>query len=148
LGRIIIPRLGIDAPIVKVAWHIEQIEGQALAVWDVAVNAVGHHSGTSPLGGEGNCVLAGHSRAAEGAVFRALDQAQVGDEIFLRWGEASERAYLVEEVTQVAEVGASLADRLANAECMAATDEARLTLITCWPDWAYTHRLIVVARPR
>jgi LPXTG-site transpeptidase (sortase) family protein len=142
LGRIIIPRLGIDAPIVKVAWHIEQIEGQALAVWDVAVNAVGHHSGTSPLGGEGNC-----PRRPRG-MFRALDQAQVGDEIFLRWGEASERAYLVEEVTQVAEVGASLADRLANAECMAATDEARLTLITCWPDWAYTHRLIVVARPR
>jgi sortase (surface protein transpeptidase) len=29
---------------------------------------------------------------------------------------------------------------------MAPTQEARLTLITCWPDWAYTHRLIVSAR--
>ena len=32
-------------------------------------------------------------------------------------------------------------------EVVAPTDEETLTLITCYPDWVYTHRMIVQARP-
>jgi len=148
IGRIVIPSVGIDAPIVQVSWHIEEVEGQQLAVWDVAQNAAGHHLGTAALGDEGNCVITGHSRTDEGAVFRNLEQVQPGDEVVVRWSSEGERIYLVEQVQQVAEVGASLAERLANAACMAPSEETQLTLITCWPDWAYTHRVIVVARPQ
>ncbi len=37
--------------------------------------------------------------------------------------------------------------RLKNAQWMQPTPDERLTLISCWPYWTNTHRVIIVARP-
>jgi sortase A len=37
--------------------------------------------------------------------------------------------------------------RLANAEWIKATEDERITLITCWPYESNTHRVVVVAVP-
>jgi len=59
----------------------------------------------------------------------------------------NEFAYRVVSVESFQETGVSLEQRLAHGAVMEPTDDARLTLITCWPDWAYTHRVVVVAIP-
>lgn len=150
IGRIRIAKIELEAPIVEVSWHLVQIDNQTVAEWDTHPDAVGHHRGSGPLGGEDNCVLSGHSRAAgtgSGAgVFQRLEELRFGDRIVLADASGREYTYLVQEVAKVAELGASLEERRAHAAYMAPGQEARLTLITCWPDWAYTHRLIVTAR--
>ena len=54
---------------------------------------------------------------------------------------------MVDEVTDPPlEVGASEAQRLANARYIQPTGDARVTLVTCWPYWTNTHRVVVVGK--
>ena len=147
VGRIRIPALGIDAPVVPVYWHLEERQGQAVGIWDTVDGAAGHHLSSAPLGGEGNCVISGHSRSMDGGVFSGLWELTQGEAVVLAGLDGSEHVYLVREVHKVREVGADLQERYRHAAWMDPTDEPRLTLITCWPDWAYTHRIVVVASP-
>jgi LPXTG-site transpeptidase (sortase) family protein len=145
-GRIAIPVLGIDVPMVEVSWHLEQIEGQTVAIWDTVAGAGGHHRGTAGPGSKGNCVISGHTRTQDADVFNSVWRVEPGDVIRVTNVQGDSFDYVVERVDKVLELGQSLAQRLANAALMAPTQDARLTLITCWPDWAYTHRLVIVAR--
>jgi len=146
VGRIAIPSLGIEAPIVEVSWHLEQIGDYTVAVWDTVADAGGHHRGSAALGAVGNCVISGHSGAREGAVFNRVWELQPGDLIQITNNQGAQFSYVVDRVDRIQELGQPLAQRLANAAVMGPTDDSRLTLITCWPNWAYTHRVIVVAR--
>ncbi len=148
IGRVVIPRLGLDAPIVAVSWALTVVDGQTVGQWPVPEDAVGHHRDSVAPGRPGNCVLSGHSSAEHGGVFDGLWELQRGDEIRVAIGVGdAEATYRVETVDTLPELGRSLAQRRQHAQAMAQTADARLTLITCWPEWAYTHRVIVVARP-
>ncbi len=115
-----------------------------LGVWDTAGTGVGHHLGSAQPGERGNVVISGHSRG-QGS-FAQLADLVIGDEVVLVAEDGRSYLYRVAEVVMVSEVGASLEERRAHAQYMLPTEDARLTLITCWPPWAYTHRLIVIAR--
>lgn len=143
--RIVIPAIGVDSPVVAVGWHVEEVGGQVMTVWDVARYAVGHHQGSGNPGEGTNIVLAGHS-GGYGGVFRRLVEVQPGDEVMLHTA-GGQYLYVVEEVLLLKEVGVPMEDRLNNARYMAPTEEERLTLITCWPVHVYDHRVIVLARP-
>ena len=147
LGRISVPRVGIDANIIAVGWHLEWLSGQQIAVWDVAKDDAGWHQGTAPPGEPGNCVLSGHIKGTVGGVFRGLSDVVVGDEIWLYTADGRTVHYVVDEALLLRETGSDLAQRAANAQYMDPTEDTRLTLVTCWPNWAYTHRVVVIARP-
>jgi LPXTG-site transpeptidase (sortase) family protein len=148
VGRIAIPALGIDTSVAQVSWHLEQVEGQAVAIWDTIPGVAAHHRGTAAPGAAGNCVISGHSRAQDSGIFSGLWTVEPGDIIKLSNVQGDQFDYVVDRVEKVEELGQPLAQRLANASYMAPAQDALLTLITCWPDWAYTHRVIVVARLR
>ncbi len=143
--RIVIPAIGVDSPVVAVGWHVEEVGGQVMTVWDVARYAVGHHQGSGNPGEGTNIVLAGHS-GGYGGVFRRLVEVQPGDEVML-YTAGGQYLYVVEEVLLLKEAGVPMEDRLNNARYMAPTEEERLTLITCWPVHIYDHRVIVLAHP-
>lgn len=145
LSRIRLPSIAVDSGIVAVGWHVEEVSGQAMTIWDVAKYAVGHHQGSGNPGDGDNIVLAGHS-GGFGAVFRRLGDLQPGDEVLLE-GADQLYLYVVEEVLFLKEVGVPMEERLRNAQYMAPTDEERVTLITCWPVRVYDHRIVVLARP-
>jgi LPXTG-site transpeptidase (sortase) family protein len=146
IGRIQIPSLALDVPIVEVSWHLAEIEEQTVAVWDTVAGAAGHHRGTAAAGTQGNCVISGHSQAEAQGVFQRLAELKPGDKITLLTSAGNSYQYVVEGTQKLAELGVDIEQRRAHATVMAPTQDARLTLITCWPDWAYTHRLIVSAR--
>jgi len=143
--RIVIPSIGVDSLVIPVAWHVEQVKGQWMTIWDVAKYAVGHHTGSGNPGQGTNIVLAGHS-GGFGAVFRRLADLQPGDEVLLN-GDGRQYLYVVEEVLFLKEVGVPMEERLRNAQYMAPTTEERVTMITCWPVRVYDHRIVVWARP-
>ena len=149
IGEIRIPGLNLASSIVEVSWHLGELEGQPVAEWDTIPDAVGHHLGTAPLGGVGNCVLSGHSRVDRDdgviGVFRRLHELSPGDRIELIDASAVQHEYVVQRMETVQELGASIEQRMASAGFMEPMDGSWLTLITCWPDWGYTHRLIIVA---
>jgi LPXTG-site transpeptidase (sortase) family protein len=143
--RIAVPKIEVDSEVVPVGWHIAVVEGREMAVWDVAKFAVGHHQGSGNPGEGTNIVMAGHVAGFAGAVFLRLIEVQPGDEVILE-GDGQQYLYVVEEVLLFPEDNASLAERMNNARYMNPTEDEQVTLITCWPPWAYDHRLIVLAR--
>ena len=117
--------------------------------WETADNAAGRHINSAKPGQQGNVVLSGHHNT-KGEVFRRISELelQVGDAIYLYDENGQRFTYIVDEVTDppLLEVGASEEQRLANARYIQPTDDARVTLVTCWPYWTNTHRVVVVGK--
>lgn len=145
--RVIIPAIGLDAPIVPMGWSMVQDDGQQVSEWDVPdYRAVGWLKTSALIGEVGNTVLEGHQDIA-GRVFEYLDTVQAGDEIQVQT-DSDVRKYLVVLKTILPDKGQPLAVRQQNAKWIAPSADERLTLVTCWPRNDNTHRLIVVAVPK
>ena len=144
--RILIPSIGLDAPVVTTTWETINVNGVTSAVWIVpAERAAGWHAGSAPLGQPGNTVLNGHNWP-EDAVFRYLHQAQVGDSIIIYAG-AIPFHYRIAEMLILPEGGETLEVRAENARFIQPTADERVTLVTCYPYGSLRNRLIVIARP-
>ncbi len=141
-----IPALGITAPVKDVSWKPQLVEGKLVDVWDVPNDVVGHLHGTAWLGEAGNIVLTAHHNRGK-KFFAGLDGLKKGDEIFL-WDEAGKQySYRVERKLILPETGVGEGERREHARYAAPGGEDRLTLISCWPSWSNTHRVVVIALP-
>jgi len=145
--RIVIPSVGIDAPVVPTHWEMQEVAGDHQPVWVVPdAPYVGWHETSAPLGWPGNTVLNGHNWPENGP-FRLLYKVQVGDPVILYSGPLV-FVYQVEEVLLLLEAGQPLEVRQANARYIQPTDDERVTLVTCHPYGSTRFRLIVIARPK
>lgn len=129
IGRIVIPRLGLDSPLVEMG------DVDDLANLD---RGPSHIAGTALPGAAGNCVVAGH-RTTHTRPFSNLDQLVRGDELRFVDLAGSASVYSVAELLVVApdEVGV-----------MSQTQDATVTLIACHPPYSARWRLIVKATRR
>jgi LPXTG-site transpeptidase (sortase) family protein len=144
--RIAIPKIELDSNIIPVESEPLSFEGEIYEQWLAPdYRAVGWHYTSVGLGVPGNTVLNGHHNI-KGEVFRDLYQLQTGDEIDLFSGDKEFR-YIVVYTAVLPERNQPLEVRLANAEWIQATEDERITLITCWPYESNTHRVVVVAVP-
>jgi sortase A len=150
ITRIVIPKIKVDRKVVEVGWTLEQLDGQQIAVWNVAKYAVGHHEGTANPGQAGNIVLAGHSGG--GAYpFNDLYYLAPGDTLLL-WSNGRQYKYTVSQHLVVDEIGpnVTLDQRRANAHYIEPTQNEVVTLVTCWPltgPKKFTQRVIIRALP-
>ncbi len=144
--EIIIPAIGLDAPVVPLGWMAEEVGGAYQSRWEpLPQGAAGWHRDSGCPGAGTNIVLSGHHNI-EGQVFRDLIGLEVGDRISIRAGQAT-YDYEVAEKLLLPEKDMPEGQRVQNASWMWPTREERLTLITCWPYESNTHRLVVWARP-
>jgi len=139
-----IPSIGVDTDVVPVEASPTRVDGQAVAIWNVPSDAVGHHANSANPGEGENVVFNGHDDLGS-AVFRDLWRVQPGAAITVRAGDTTWQ-YHVETVLAPQEIGVPLAQRLANARYIEPTGDERLTFITCWPAGTNDHRIIVIAR--
>ena len=123
--RIVVPRLGIDLPIV---------EGDGV---DAPMHKAAHFPGTAWPDEGSNIYVYAHAREE---MFRALWRAEVGDEIFLELVDGSERIYTVTEIRPSVPWNAL--------ELLQPTSDEQLTLQTCIGPNDTDPRFIVIARPR
>lgn len=140
------PAIGLSAPVVETGWVISSLDGSDTAEWQVPDGAAGFHKGTAYPGHPGNTVISGHHNIG-GEVFRHLIELNVGDEVILYVDKLPYR-YTVQQKEIVLEQGVSEDVHRANARWIAATDDERVTLVTCWPYTGNSHRLIIVAKPK
>jgi LPXTG-site transpeptidase (sortase) family protein len=144
--RLVIPTIGVDAPIQPVGLLDMEENGQSYQQWQVPSDyAIGWHRSSAWLGSPGNTVLNGHNNV-HGAVFRDLVDVEFGDEIVVHEDQQTYR-YQVAHREVLEESDQPLSVRLDNAKWMMPTADERLTIISCWPYVGNTHRVIVVATP-
>lgn len=144
--RIVIEAIGLDAPVVPVGQHVIALDGTWYGQWDVPNRrAAGWHESSASLGQPGNTVINGHHNTS-GEVFRYLVALKPGDRITLQ-SAARAYHYIVVQTMTLAEEGQPVETRRENARWILPTRDERVTLITCWPYSANTHRLVVIAIP-
>lgn len=144
--RLVIPELEREIPVVPVGWHLEHRDDGARGVWETVSGAAGHHRGSADPGQPGNCVISGHSSNAGGAVLNGLETLAIGDTIELYTVAGDRYVYEITDMLQLDELGASTAERREHARWLDPTEDPVLTLVTCWPAWSYTHRIVVRAK--
>jgi LPXTG-site transpeptidase (sortase) family protein len=98
--------------------------------------SVTHFALSSPIG-SGNAVLYGHDDI-EGSIFARLKDLQPGDEVDVQPADGTSVAYRVKARTIVAPTAVQI---------LQPTNDVRLTLFTCWPNWVDTQRVVVTAVP-
>ncbi len=136
--RILAPNIGLDAPVNAADWTPG-------GDWRVPNGAAGWLENSAYLGAPGNTVLAGHQNT-QGEVFRRVAELQPGDSVTVSApGQAVE--YRVAEVLILPAWGTTPEQERGYASWIARTRDTRLTLITCWPYYTNSHRVIVIAKP-
>jgi len=144
--RIVIPAIRLDAPIVPVEYQEIQLNFKTYKQWLVPNEyAAGWHDSSATLGVPGNTVLNGHHNIY-GKVFENLVLLQPDDIIQVYSGDTLFR-YRVETKMLLPERYEYLSTRMENARWLSASEDERLTLVTCWPADSNTHRVIIVAFP-
>jgi LPXTG-site transpeptidase (sortase) family protein len=146
-GRILIPAIGLDAPVSAISLESVSSNGATYFQWPVPNEfRAGWHDNSARLGQPGNTVLNGHHNIY-GQVFRHLVELNEGDTIIVHDGKNQSFRYEVTAKEIFPERDQPLAVRLENAHWIGATDDERLTLVTCWPLTDNSHRLVIVAHP-
>ncbi len=130
-------------------WHVVRDENGFHSEWDVVNNAAGHHINSAYPGEAGNVVISGHNNIG-GSVFRPLSvigepgvDFGLGDAMILEDQLGRRFTYRVNGWWRLQERNVSVRGQQANAAFMQPASEPRLTLITCWPPWSNTHRVVV-----
>lgn len=144
--RLSIPAIRLDAPVVPAGLTTVREGGQEWITWKPPDDFAAGWLTTSAYPGQpGNVVLIGHHNIY-GKVFANLYRLRPGDRIYL---ETRRQVYVyrVEAIHILPEKGQPLEVRQRNLQWVLPTPDERLTLVTCWPAYTNTHRLIVVARP-
>ena len=132
VAYISIPRLGIkNAPIFD---RGVDAKGNMLIAKGYSVT---HYAFSSPLG-SGNAVLYGHDDI-EGSVFGSLKNLKAGDEVDVADASGSSTVYHVSGKPTIVPPTA--------VQILQPTNDVRLTLFTCWPNWVDTQRVVVTAMP-
>lgn len=145
--RILIDQIDLNAPVIPVGQHAITLADQTYSQWDVPdFRAAGWHESSARLGQAGNTVLNGHHNM-DGEVFRYLFALQPGATITLESQEHRRYHYVVVQMMTLPEEDQPVEIRRENARWILPTQDERVTLITCWPYYANTYRLVVIARP-
>lgn len=132
-SRVVIRSVGIDALVQPVGLVFT---GGRLQ-YDVPYVEAGQYAGTAQPGRPGNAVIGGHvSRRGSPGVFSKLPKVAAGDVVEVFRGDQVFR-YSVTEIRVVASDATSV---------MSQTQDATLTLITCFPDDGLRERLVVVGK--
>jgi len=121
-SRIVIPAIGVDAPVV---------EGDG---WEELKMGAGHRIGSANPGERGNMVISGHNDVY-GEIFRHLEELTMGDEVIVYAGDTPHRYLVVAKM--VVDPG--------EVSLLEPTPNATLTLIPCHPYMIDTRRLVVIA---
>ena len=123
VGIIEIPKIGLDKAIVE-GVGVEELKA-----------GPGHYPGTPLPGQPGNAAIAGH-RTTYGAPFNRLDELVAGDAVLITTAQGEFR-YEVESAVVV---------RPDQSEVLDPTEDDRLTLTTCHPEFSAAQRLVLTAK--
>jgi sortase A len=146
-SRIVAEAIDLDVPVVEMGWRSEQQGEQVVSVWIIPDSEAGWHRNSARPGEGSNIVISGHNNSTGGHVFGRVEKLEVGDQITLWDDQGMPFVYQVSETQVVQAFGAPPESLKYLQAIIRPTSREQLTLITCWPSWTNTHRLIVIAQP-
>ena len=141
--RLSIPAIDLNTSVVE-TYPKQQMDGSY--IWDTPNYAAGHYDSSGNPGDGRNIVFNGHNNMA-GEVFRDLNKLVPGDEIILLT-DAGEFHYQVQQKVIIPYVGNEAEANVEIGALSAPQSSEMVTLISCWPYYTFTNRIVVVAVPQ
>ncbi len=145
--RITAEAITLDAPVVAMGWQQVERWGQLVSEWEIPESGAAWHQNSARPGEGSNIVISGHNNSAGSRVFAHLEELEIGDRVTLWDQEERVFVYEVSEKNLVRTLAATAEAEAYLEAVMEPTAREQLTLITCWPSWSNTHRLIIIAQP-
>jgi sortase (surface protein transpeptidase) len=142
-----IPDIAMEVAVSPMMWRVVEANGVRTTAWVLPESGAGWHPNSAGAGADGNVVISGHQLLGD-APFApiALGDVEVGQTILLTNANGDVFTYEVTEVTEPLPISNDPTAEQAIAQQYASqTQSATLTLISGWPDFSTTHRVIVVA---
>lgn len=142
-----IPAIHLGAEVTPMGWELAMNGDVVTTRWVLPLDTLGWAVNSAAAGAPGNVIIAGH-QALGAELFRplALGEVTIGQEIRLLGVDGVTYVYRVREVSPpIPAIGATADETAQAAAYLAASDDARLTLLSGWPADTTTHRLFVVA---
>lgn len=146
-ARIIAESIDLNASVVAMGWEVKEQGGKIITEWQVPEEEAAWHRNSGAPGGGSNIVISGHNSSAGGRIFANLEELNIGDQITVRNMQGDTFHYEVIDKKLVRTLGASQQTLDFLTAVTKPTPTERLTLITCWPSWSNTHRVIITAVP-
>lgn len=145
--RVLNERIELDAPVVEMGWRLEEKWGQVVSEWVVPDEAAGWHLNSARPGEGSNVVISGHNNSTGGRVFGNLEELEIGNQVTVMADNGEAYKYQIRDKQIVRAFGASQETLDYLHQVIQPTGTEQLTLISCWPSWTNTHRLILIATP-
>jgi LPXTG-site transpeptidase (sortase) family protein len=146
-ARITAESIELDAAVVAMGWEATEQYGSVVVEWQMPEEEAAWHQNSGAPGGGSNIVISGHNNSAGGRVFANVENLDIGDQITLRNMQGDMFHYEVKDKKLVRTLGASQQTLDFLEAVIKPTPSEQLTLITCWPSWSNTHRVIITAIP-
>jgi LPXTG-site transpeptidase (sortase) family protein len=147
VARLEIPAIGVNTPLLAVTPVLRMgRDGVERLVWEIPDYSAAWHATSAPFGQPGNTVISGHNNLGA-MVFQKLADIHPGDGVFVQLPDGTTYAYTVRQVLVLPEIGQPQSVRDDNARYLESSYDTRLTLVSCWPDWSNTERVVVIAMP-
>jgi len=146
IEHISIPALNVDGRVVPVGWRINYSDDYQSGEfeWDSPGPNVGWViTSALPDVKTGNVVLYGHNNLYE-KIFENLARLVKGDKVYLQTGD-QRWEYEVRNILFLPIIGANKEQLKKYQKYLQPTQDARVTLISCWPPISNTHRVVVIA---
>lgn len=142
-----IPEIDLDVEVSPMTWRVAEVDGKRTTIWVLPNEGAGWHPTSAGVGAKGNVIISGNQLLGDAAFAPiALGDVEIGQEIEVTDSEGNVFIYTVTNVTEPLPISADLADEQAIAdEFLSQGNEAILTLVTGWPDFSSTARVIVTA---
>lgn len=137
----------VDVPVVSMGWRVTEVDGVRTTMWEIPADAAGWHPDSGLTGQVGNVIISGHQLLGT-APFAAIALGDVlpGQEVLLTDAAGTTFRYTVREVTDPLPIETDpAAEQLLANTYLGQGNQAILTLISGWPDFSTTHRVIVIA---
>ena len=147
--HIAIPSLRVDVAVKPIGWEVVSTANGRTTEWQVLPHAAGHHLGTANPGEAGNVVISGHNtpggRVFEGLAVLGYSEGPVpsGTWAYVKSTDGHIYVYELQKKALLPVLGVSAEEQRAYLSYVRPTQEARLTLITCWPLGDTSYRLVV-----
>ena len=146
---ITIPYVGVEVAVKPIGWQVVPRDKGRTTEWEVLPDAAGHHRGSANGGEAGNVVISGHNTPG-GGVFEGLatlgyEEGPLPEDVYAYLEDARGAVYVyrLEERVLLPVLGATPEEVRSYVTYTQPTEDARLTLITCWPLGDTSYRLVV-----
>jgi hypothetical protein len=145
--EISIPALALALPVSPMGWTVVSTDDGLTTEWDVPEASLGWHPNTPGAGAAGNMLVSGHQALGDALLAPlALGEIVPGQEILVEDADGRSFVYQISEITAPIPLTGASEEELAQIDALVADgSDAKLTLITGWPEFTTTHRIFAQA---